>query len=185
MPTPTYVAIAKTVLSVDTASVIFSAIPSTYTDLLLLCSVRGNATYSTNGGENFYLQPNGSTSTSVNSVTAIQGTGAAVSSLARTTANADPGLRIYGGINHNSATANTFSNVEIYIPNYNVSQNRQISSTAVTENNSVSTYTKIFGNANLFQDTTAITSLTITYIADAGSRFVSGSRFDLYGIKNS
>lgn len=183
MPSPTYVAIAKTVLTGSQASVTFSSIPSTYTDLLVVFSVRGDATYEANNGDAMAMRINGS-STAQYSVTYVTGQGSATSSGRRTTGNADSFIRVYGGANYDSATANTFSSGEIYIPNYTGSTNKPISTSSVFENNSA-TVNAIYAQAQLWGNTSAITSLEFTYTFNASSRFVSGSRFDLYGIKNS
>jgi hypothetical protein len=84
--------------------------------------------------------------------------------------------------NTSNDTANTFSNSEIYIPSYTISQNKPISGFFVTENNSTAAdAASINTAAQLWRNTAAITSITFT----AGSNFVSGSSFYLYGIKNS
>jgi len=44
MPTPTYVAISKNVLTSNQSSITLSGIPSTYTDLLLTVSARSSNT---------------------------------------------------------------------------------------------------------------------------------------------
>lgn len=183
MPSPTYVAIAKTVLTGSQASVTFSSIPSTYTDLLIVFSVRGDATYETNNGTAMAMRINGS-STAQYSVTTLQGSYGAAGSIRRTTGNADSFIRVYGGVDNNSWTANTFSSGEIYIPNYAGSTNKAISTIGVTENNSV-TDAELYAQGQLWSNTSAINSLEFTYTFNASSRFVSGSRFDLYGIKNS
>jgi hypothetical protein len=182
MPT-TYVAIAKTLLTGSQASVTFSSIPSTYTDLVVVFSVRGDATYEANNGDAMAMRINGS-STAQYSVTYLTGQGSSTGSGRRSTGNADSFIRIYGGVNANSSTANTFSSGEIYLPNYAESTNKPISTTATTEINSTTGNT-IYAEAQLWSNTSAINSLEFTYTYNASSRFVSGSSFYLYGIKNS
>jgi hypothetical protein len=81
------------------------------------------------------------------------------------------------------ATANTFGNGELYIPNYAVSANKVMSATSVAENNSTTDgQTRIAADAGLWANTAAITS--VTFIPSSGS-IDAGSRFDLYGIKSS
>jgi hypothetical protein len=79
-----------------------------------------------------------------------------------------------------SATANTFSNVEIYIPNYNSSTNKPASAIVAHENNNSAAYTS--ANALLRSVTDAITSVSLV---SASGNFVANSTFWLYGIKNS
>jgi hypothetical protein len=171
MPTPTYVAIAKTVLTGTQASVTLSAIPSTYTDLLLVVSARSDFASAadwitiqfnsqTTGYSNRYLYGDGSSVLSSSSTYNI---------VARNTA---PG---------STATSNTFCNMEVYMPNYTGSTYKVASVSAVSENNNA-TAAYIYAGAALSSNTAATASIFID--CDNGS-FVSGSRFDLYGIKNS
>ena len=168
----TYTLISSNVLSSSAASVTFSSIPSTYTDLVIRCSARSTAS----GG--VFLQINGDSST-IYSTTRLRGDGASASS-GRTTSAAN----LYFAIDvPSTSTANTFTNQEFYIPNYTVTQNRAISNFSITENNSASTDTYVQVDAGLYTSTTAITSLTV--VQGSSTTFVSGSSFYLYGIKNS
>jgi hypothetical protein len=81
-------------------------------------------------------------------------------------------------VNAANATADTFSNQEIYIPNYTVSQNKASGSFGASENNATSA--QIGAIASLWSDTSAITSIGIF-----STNLVAGSSFYLYGIKNS
>jgi hypothetical protein len=166
----TYSLISSNVLSTAVGSVTFSAIPSTYTDLVVRTSTRSSVA----GG--VFLQINGDTS-SLYSTTRLRGDGATASS------GRDTGTNLYFGLDvYDTSTANTFTSQEIYIPNYTVAQNRAISNFLVQENNAASTNTNIDITAGLYRSTTAITSLTIF---KTSNNFVSGSSFYLYGIKNS
>lgn len=167
----TYTLISSNVLSSSAASVTFSAIPATFTDLVLRNSTRSS------GSGAVFLQINGDTS-SLYSTTRLRGTGATVSSGRETNDTS-----LYFGLDvYSTSTANTFTSQEIYIPNYTVAQNRAISNFLVQENNAASTDTNIDITAGLYRSTTAITSLTIF---KTSNNFVSGSSFYLYGIKNS
>jgi hypothetical protein len=173
MPTPTYVAIAKTVLTGSQADVTFSAISSTYTDLVLVVSSR------TDGGSTTQMRItlNGNNS-AIYSTTYLAGfsTSTASGRLSSTTI-----LRQQFTTSGAGATANTFGSAEFYFPNYAGSTNKAISATALSENNSASA-TEMNATAGLYSSTSAITSIKIDA---SGTNFVSGSRFDLYGIKNS
>ena len=169
----TYTLIASNTLSSSAASVTFSAIPNTYTDLVLRFSARNDRAV-TDG--TFKITLNGLTS-SIYSWTYLQGNGSAASS-AR--ASATTSLQDYALVG-SSATSNTFSSIEIYIPSYTVSQNKPISAISVNETNA--TAVKMTALAQLAATTAAISSIEIAN--NSTWQFVSGSSFYLYGIKNS
>jgi len=166
MPNTYYLIEAKT-LSASAATVTFSSIPQTYTDLKLVYSVRG--TYA-GVGDDFNLYFNGTNTNRTGRF--LYGTGAAAAS---TTATDHVGL--YPA---STATASTFSNGEVYIPNYTSSNFKSISGDSVTENNAATAYTDL--TASLWSATAAITSLTVYPMSGS---FVQYSTFYLYGIKNS
>ena len=88
---------------------------------------------------------------------------------------------LLGAITAASSTSNSFNSGEIYFPNYAGSTNKVLSSTQVQETNSA-TNNDIIGLAGLVSTTSAINRIDLT--TQTGN-FVSGSRFDLYGIKSS
>ena len=168
----TYTLISSNVLSSSVASVTFSSIPATYTDLVLRYSARsdgnpGKITVAFNGTSSgfsdLYLQGAGTGGTASASETALAA------------------FNFYSGIVRSTYTANTFSSAELYIPNYTVAQNKPTSSFAVTENNSASAAV-IQATAGLWSNTAAITSIEI---AVPSNNMVSGSSFYLYGISNA
>ena len=172
----TYTLISSNVLSSSAASVTFSSIPATYTDLVLLVS--GRFDISNNGGR---LRFNGDSS-ALYSWTRIVGTGAAAESNNNATYGSPYDTFIYfSPINTSTQTSNTFSTNEMYIPNYTISQNRQVSLIGANENNSSSAF--IVAEAGLYRSTTAISSIALT--SDGGGNWVSGSSFYLYGISNA
>lgn len=171
MPSPTYVALAKTVLTGTQTSVTFNP-TSSYTDLLILVSVRTDrADYQ----DPIQIRFNGATVDTNLTTRILYGAGTTSGSVANSYAYA-------GTATASTATSNTFSSIEIYLPNYNSSTTKPISVTSVQENNST-TNNEIDAIAGLWNSTNAITSMTL--IPRGGVNFVSGSRFDLYGIKNS
>jgi len=169
----TYTLIDSEVLTSSAASVTFSSIPATYTDLVLRYSVRADNASAVN---NLRLQFNSDTSTNY-SETFVRGNGATAAS-SRTTSAVElvEGLVIDG----DTSTANTFSSNEIYIPSYTVSQNKPISMQAVQEDNS--TTGRFYASAGLWRNTAAITSL---YLYVNSGNIKSGSSFYLYGISNA
>ena len=168
----TYTLIDKVILSSAQASITFSSIPSTYTDLKLLCSTRVSGSFGF-AVANLNIQFNGSASNFTGRV--LGGNGSSASSTTFTTAP-------FVLTNSSTATASTFSNNEIYIPNYAGSNNKSFSVDNVIENNATASWMEMF--AALWSQTAAITSITIVDTL-SGYNLVSGSSFYLYGIKNS
>ena len=173
MPTPTYVALAKTVLTGTQASITFSPIPSTYTDLLILVSARSDR--SSQAIDPIKIRFNGATADTNLTSRQVYASGTSAGSQSNAYANT-------GYATGSATTSNTFASIEIYIPNYAGNTNKPISSTSANENNSATTY-EIDGIAGLWSSTNAITEIIL--LPNTGPNFVSGSRFDLYGIKNS
>ena len=167
----TYTLISSNVLTSSAASVTFSAIPSTYTDLVLRMSARTNKAAV---WEQVQLRINGTTANK--SARWLVGNGGSASSVAYT--------NFIGSIPAANATANTFGSTEIYIPAYLSSTNKPLSTFNVAENNSSTAGdTEIDAIAGLWSDTTSISSLEIN--TGSANSFISGSSFYLYGIKNS
>ena len=175
MPTPTYVALAKTVLTGSQTDVTFSSIPSTYTDLVVLGTARrdGGTYY-----PNVYVELNATASS-------YSGTIAFGNNTTPTSANYSAGTSLsYQYMAGASNTSNTFSSFELYFPNYAGSTNKPISATTAVENNSSTNSQYMVAHAaQLWSNTAAINSIRL--YSGSGNNFVSGSSFYLYGIKNS
>ena len=167
MPSPTMTLIQSvTVPSGGSASIDFTSIPSTFTDLCVKLSFRNT----TSGVENVSFEFNGVTTGY--SGRNLYGSGSAAGS-------SNPAHDI--GINQPSSfTANTFANMEVYVPNYAGSSNKSFSSDAVDENNATEAYQVM--DAKLWSNTAAITSIKI---APHTGNWVQYSTAYLYGIKNS
>jgi len=157
-----------TVGSGGAANIEFTSIPQTYTDLILLTSLRddagsftGQVTFnnSTTSYSNRYLRGNGASATSAGGSVTTYIESFSVGS---------------------TFTANTFSNNYVYIPNYTSSNNKSVSVDGVTENNATTAYGEIL--AGLWSNSAAITEIDIA--AGAGS-FVQHSTAYLYGISSS
>jgi hypothetical protein len=168
----TYTLISSvTVGSGGAATMAFTSIPSTYTDLVLQVSARTDE-----AGANWSegrITFNGSSSGYTNRY--LVGTGSAVVS-------GDVGTAyVYGGRGTAAAaTANTFGNSFVYIPNYTSSNNKSVSTDEVTENNA--TAALAFLGAGLWSNSAAITSITIS---NNTGNFVQYSTAYLYGISNA
>ena len=171
----TYTLISSNILASDTASITFSSIPSTYTDLVLRYSAR-LYTDGTSARYPFYIGFNGSSGTA-HSDTVLRGNGASAASFRSTSS---PGLPDNPATAELS-TANTFASGELYIPSYTVSQYKPSNLFGVNENNTSSE--TMYANAGLYSSNTAVTSLVL--FNSSTYTFVSGSSFYLYGIKSS
>jgi hypothetical protein len=172
MPSPTYVAIATvTVGSGGAATISFSSIPATYTDLCLLLSFR--AANSGSAGYDFYADMSFNGSTASASFRRLAGY--------ITTVNSDSGSRLYAAsFLGSTGTSNTFGNAQVYIPNYAGSNNKSYSSESAAETNSTNNYLDM--TAGLWSNTAALTSITLT---PSAGNFAQYSTATLYGISNS
>lgn len=169
----TFVKIATVTVGAGGASAMeFTSIPNTYTDLLIKFSGRDNASAvfhniqttfnnSSTGytGKNLYGDGSSATSGGTASSTWMQGT----------------------YLNGATSTSNTFSNIEIYIPNYAGSANKSVSFDSVVENNATSAGTSLW--AGLWSNTAAITSIKFTSLDSA--TISQYSTATLYGISKS
>ena len=176
MANPTYVLInSYTVTSGGTSSVTFSSIPATYTDLKIVVSSKSS--YTGSYYDNMLMTFNGVGS--AYSFLRFIGIGGGTSTDGPFTSQSV----IYSGEidASGSITSNTFSNNEIYIPNYTTSNYKSISIDKTLENNSSSNYILGFA-AGLWSNTSAISSITFT---NASGSFVQYSTFYLYGISSS
>jgi len=159
-----------TVGSGGAASIDFSSIPATYTDLCVKLSIR-SASGSNIGTVGATISINGSTAN--RTVKRIYGNG--------TSAVSDSPSALGISPDTSTATANTFSNVEIYFPNYAGSTNKSFSVDSVSENNATLGDASLV--AQLWSQTAAITSLSFG-MSDS-SNFVQYSTAYLYGVKNA
>jgi hypothetical protein len=156
-----------TVGSGGASSIDFTSIPSTYTDLVLKLSARGD-----NGIWGILLGFNGSSSSFTNKFLEGNGSSASSSSLAQ----------FIGEEDATAHTANTFGNLEVYVPNYTSSNYKSFSSDYVEENNATQAYSGF--TANLWSNTAAINRITLT-IYGSSRNFSQYSTAYLYGVKNA
>ena len=174
MPNTFTLIASSTVGSGGASSVVFSSIPSTYTDLLLKFSVRTNR----NDGilfDNFSITFNSiSTGYSTKLIYGLSGS-------ATSTNSGETAFSQFLYATSTQATANTFGNGEVYIPNYAGSNNKSMSIDSVSETNAANGALAGLA-AGLMSNTAAITSITLAGVAQS---FLQYSNFYLYGIKNS
>lgn len=165
---------SSTVGAGGAASIDFTSIPSTYTDLVIKISARSDAA---SESEHIYVTFNGSASAQY-SMLRLRGTGSAASSYSEASQTS---INFFNAVSASTATSNTFSNNELYIPNYAGSTNKSVSFDSVQENNATAANAVLF--AGLWSNTAAINRVTL---ASSGSnKFVQYSTAYLYGVKNA
>jgi len=164
----TYTLIASsTVGGGGAANVDLTSIPATYTDLVLVFSARSVRAVTVEG---IYLYFNNDTTNGNYAYKRLQGTGS--------TAASDSSILVEPGA---SATASTFGNASVYVPNYLGSTQKSFSADAVTENNATGAEAVLI--AGKWSGTSAITSIKL--VPESANNFAQYSTFYLYGIKNS
>lgn len=168
MPTFTQIGSAVTVGAGGAASIDFTSIPSTYTDLVVKLSSR---TARANVVDFIQINFNGSAT----SFTArgIEGNGSSAASFTDTV--------FIGSTSGSSSTASTFGTLEVYIPNYTGSTNKSYSVDAVGENNGTTAYSDLV--AGLWSNTAAITSIKL--LSATASNFSQYTTAYLYGVSNA
>ena len=156
-----------TVGSGGAATIVFSSIPQTYTDLKVLLSGRRS-----NAAGSFYVSFNGLT-TDLSS-RRIEASGS-------TTAMVTDGSNIFiYGITASVYTASVFGSAEIDVLNYTSANQKTVNAFGVNENNATEAYSTF--TAGVWTSTAAITSLTLSLSSGSFDQYSSAS---LYGIKNS
>ena len=171
MPSSRFLISSQT-LGSAAASVTFSSIPATYTDLVLKISAQADG--ASNAFDNITLTFNG-TGTTNHSSTRLTGNGATAASNRGT----NQGIIMPNVMPQTGVTGSPWCNAEVYIPSYGVSQNKPLSTFGVSEGNQTTAWIAV--TAGLFSDTTAISSI----VATGSTNFKSGSSFYLYGLRSS
>jgi hypothetical protein len=163
-----YILLERTELNAAAASVTFANIPQTgYTDLKIVLSTRGDV-----------ASVQTATVMKLNALTSgyadkyIFGSG---SSAGSGSFGASGGF--IGDAPAASATANTFGNQEVYLPNYASNVAKSWSVDSVAETNATTAYMELTAGYN--STTSAITAITFT---PSSGNYVAGSTFSLYGI---
>jgi hypothetical protein len=161
-----YVLLERIELNASAASITFANIPQTgYTDLKIVISSRQTAT---NGGNGYYYDVTFNGTSANRSGRYLLNLDGSVSSSTYT---------LWGLSNPSDFTANTFSNCELYIPNYTSSSFKSASLDSTNENNATGIRQVLA--TGLWSDTAAINSITLT---PGGGSFVQYSTFSLYGL---
>ena len=121
---------SSTTLNANAALIEFTNIPQNGKDLILFISARTVGTYSSG-----FIRFNNNTTNY--SIKAIWGDGASVSTGTNPNGRTDEGF--IGFLSWNSASG-AFGNVQIHIPNYNISRAHNWSADAVTENDAATSF---------------------------------------------
>ena len=161
--TGTYTLIASTTLNANTQTVTFSSIPQTYTDLVLISSVKSTGNYSStytinnDSGTNYsytYMNGNGTTATSGRMTSTVLGI---IDNWAQATSQTmfDPCITQF----MDYANTTTYKTILCSSGSANLGVERGV---------------------NLWRNTSAINTITLS---NAAGNFVSGSTFRLFGIE--
>lgn len=171
MPNPTFKLIASYEVGAGgAASIDFTGIPSTYTDLVLKLSLRSDRA-ADEAGLGFKINTN----TTGYTYRILTGDGASAGSINTAYEQTWSG-RIQGA----NAGSNIFSSTDVYFPNYAGSAAKSYSVDSVTEKNGTNGYATM--GAILQSSTSAVTAI---YLSALGANLVQYSTAYLYGIKNS
>lgn len=160
----TYESIATQTLGSATASVTFSSIPSTYTDLVVIINAKGT------GSSYLFIQFNGDT-TNAYSNTLL--TGYAGSALSGRDTSANQIGPAWAGASLSGVWTNAIFNIQNY-------KNTTTNKTVLTRFNS--TDSEVTAGVGLWRNTAAINSVRIY---TSTSSYDAGSTFSLYGIASA
>lgn len=163
----TYEPIATTTLTSPAASISFSSIPQTYTDLFMVANLRSSDPRS--GGQSVNLRLNGDSGTNY-SKTGVYGSSTSVGSFRQTNAGV-----IELSCTMNGTAAGVFAQNRVNIMNYS---NANVFKTVLYR---VDTEIYASGEIALYRSTSAITSITLT--EPSSLNWVTGCSVTLYGIK--
>jgi hypothetical protein len=165
-----------TVGAAGAASIDFTSIPGTYTDLQVVVSAFSS--FGSYGTDRLAIRFNSDTSTNY-SWKQLQGFG----SFGVTTASYTSQTNIWIGVICDAANNNAFSSTSVYIPNYASSSQKYISSDSVGESNQAPELCELV--AGVWTGTSAITSISIYPPNTTYYNLGQYSIASLYGIKNS
>lgn len=148
----------------------FTSIPQTYTDLVVKLSARSSSTSTTVYS---WMAFNLNYSTTAYAYRRLDANGSSVTSASAT----NSAVAYFSVTNGANQTANTFSNTEIYIPNYTNSATKAFSSDSVTENNGT------VANQTIWAMSAAIGApITAITLSCADGSYVQYTTASLYGI---
>jgi hypothetical protein len=161
---------AVTVGSGGAASIDFTSIPATYTDLVVKYSLRADADtgYA-------YVRFNSDSGSNYKWMRLVGDTAASSASSASATY-----IQLAASMENSIYTSSTFSNGELYVPNYAGATQKSVSDDAVNETNAAGAFRGLI--AGLWTGTAAIASLSLVSVS---GNLVQYSTAYLYGVKNA
>ena len=168
MANETYTLIQKTTLNASAASITFSSIPQTFTDLKIVVSARTDRAAT---DDYVKIALNGVTTNQTSRILYTVGT----------TVQSTTDTLIYLPCCGNTTTASTFGYSEFYIPNYTSTTNaKSLDGSGTNENNATAFVS--YAVAGLWNPATqaAVTSIVLT--SYYSSNFTQYSSFALYGV---
>ena len=161
---------SSTVGAGGAASIDFTSIPSTYTDLCVVASIRPTGA----GFDGCYIYLNNDQTSGRYTSRVLRSNSTTVASFV----GGDTSKTYIGELTPN--TSNTFSNISVWIPNYAGSNQKSMSIDSVGENNATDSYQVL--TAGLYNQTTAISQVSLRI---ASSNIAQYSTAYLYGVKNA
>lgn len=167
MAFPTYYFIASQDITSTQSSVTFSSIPATYTDLVLVCSIK----WTSSGASSFGLTFNSDTNANYR-IQRFYGQASSVTQ-SRETSKTNTAT---GQMNSGNWTTNV-----LHIPGYKDTTHYKL----VLGRCDIATGQEVGIFTGLWVNTAAITSLVVGYPDSGVGGFASGSSFNLYGIKGN
>jgi hypothetical protein len=169
---------SSTVGAGGAATIDFTSIVSTFTDLCLKVSLRGAGT---SGNQEYLLLRFNNDSGSNYTSRGLAGGGGAIGSGTRSAQTELWCSTSSYGANNANDTANTFSSGELYIPNYLGSTQKSVSVDTVVEQNSTS-LGSLGITAGIWTGTSAINRITIFALSGNWAQYTTAY---LYGVKNA
>ena len=167
MPT-TYTPLATTTLGSTQTNVTFSGISGSYTDLVLVCSIKPSDT----SGPSILAQLNGDTGTNY-SETYIYGNGTSTSSSRRSNNS-------YFYLNDNGISTSSTNTISTIVTNFQNYSSTSIFKSGISRANTSDK--GVEATVATWRSTAAITSINIFVLAGG---FAAGSTFSLYGVASA
>jgi hypothetical protein len=168
--TGTYTLIASNTLGSGSATVTFSSIPATYTDLILVCKLPASGT--ANNSDGFRFQLNGDTGSNYSATWLSNSTTTAISSRESTATR--------GRCGNVSQTTNDVGTAIVQFLDYS---NATTYKTVLGRSGNLNSNgdNNVFASVSLWRSTSAINQIVLSQSSNAN--FVTGTEFRLYGIE--
>jgi hypothetical protein len=173
----TFELISSVTLASPAATIGFTSIPATFTDLCLVFSFRTTNSSSARAEDSLVLALNGDTTGANYTMRYLRGNGSTAGSVAPTGYSGT----YVGEMNGSTSTASTFTSGSVYLPNYTVAVNKSFSIDIVQEANATAAYMHL--DANLWSNTATVNQMTFSNYNS--NTFATYSTAYLYGVSNA